>query len=611
MEPTRLGPYAIRSRIGRGGMGAVYEAVDDTTGTAVAVKTLAAHISDDPGLKRRFATEIETLKSLRHPGIVRLLAFGEDDGQPYFAMELVRGRSLEQLLRDGRRFTWRETVATALEVTRALKMAHDHGVVHRDIKPANLLFADEPPDGVTVKLADFGIARLFGDAGQTLIGTVVGTAEYMSPEQAAGKPADHRADLYALGLVMFAMLTGRPPFRGGPAREVIERQRSETPPRVASLVPDVPAELDELIDRTLAKDPARRPASALALGRLLSAIDTIHAAEETVAGSAVDDASATAGVDLLAETLDIPARPRPAVVAGDATRPEVAADAVTRPAPQTGTLDPAERVTTPDTGRGAAAAQRTRFTTVADLDRASRTLAARHARRDRLWRILIASGTAAVLAGLAWVALQPETADDLHGRIMEIARDEDADLRDARPLIDRFLERHTADPRAEAVRALDLTLDLDALERRTRRRPLPGRDLGPLERDYRAAMAREPESPSSCRTALEAFLDVHASAAATPEGELWLALARRQIERLGPLADREQSDDLARAEAAIQQADEMARQAAAATEATRRADLLAQRRELLASVIEMYGPRPHAAGAVARAKAGLDATEAP
>jgi serine/threonine-protein kinase len=609
MEPTRLGPYAIRGRIGRGGMGAVYEAVDETTGAAVAVKTLAAHISDDPGLKRRFATEIETLKSLRHPGIVRLLAFGEDDGQPYFAMELVRGRSLEQLLRDGRRFTWRETIATALEVTRALKMAHDHGVVHRDIKPANLLFADEPVDGVTVKLADFGIARLFGDAGQTQIGTVVGTAEYMSPEQAAGKPADHRADLYALGLVMFAMLAGRPPFRGGPAREVIERQRHETPPRIAALAPDVPAELDELIDRLLAKDPGRRPASALALGRLLSAIDIIHAAGETVDGPAVDAAAVTASVDLLAETLDIPARPRPAPVAGDATRRDVAADAVTRPVPET--LDPAARVTTPDPGGGTAAAQRTRFTTVADLDRTSRALAARHARRDRLWRVVIAAGTVATLAALAWVALQPESADDLHSRIMEIAHDEDADLRDARPLIDRFLERHAADRRAESVQALDLTLDLDALERRTRRRPLTGRDLGPLERDYRSAMAREPESPSSCRAALKAFLDVHAAAAATTEGELWLALARRQIERLGPLADREQSDDLARAEAAIQEADDMARQAAATTEPTRRADLLARRRDLLTSVIEMYGPRPHAATAVARAKAGLDATAAP
>ena len=173
MNPTQLGPYEIRSRLGRGGMGAVYEAVDTTSGESVAVKVLASHLADDPGLRSRFDAEIETLKNLRHPGIVRLLAFGEQDDQPFFAMELVRGKSLEQLLRSGRRFTWRETVAIALEVTRALKVAHDHGIVHRDLKPANLLVADPPsdaatlatsaatdggPEGGTVELADVGMA---------------------------------------------------------------------------------------------------------------------------------------------------------------------------------------------------------------------------------------------------------------------------------------------------------------------------------------------------------------------------------------------------------------------------------------------------------------------
>ena len=291
MNPTQLGPYEIKSRLGRGGMGAVYEAIDTTSGDTVAVKVLASHLADDPGLRSRFEAEIETLKNLRHPGIVRLLAFGEQDDQPFFAMELVRGKSLEQILRSGRRFTWQETVAVAVEVTRALKVAHDHGIVHRDLKPANLLVADpvsgltEPEAGtdsqsnaakVTVKLADFGIAKLFGGVAHTAIGHVVGTAEYMAPEQATGRPIDHRADLYALGLVMFAMLTGSPPFRGTQLTEVIDKQRRVIPPRVASLVPDVPAELDELLARLLSKDPAQRPASALALGRLLSAIETVH-----------------------------------------------------------------------------------------------------------------------------------------------------------------------------------------------------------------------------------------------------------------------------------------------------------------------------------------------
>jgi serine/threonine protein kinase len=274
MHATQLGPYVISTLLGRGGMGAVYEAVDQGNGRVVAVKTLATHLSDDPGLRKRFACEIETLLSLRHPCIVELLAFGEEDGQPYFAMELVRGRSLEQLLRSGRTYTWRETVDVALAITRALKSAHDHGVIHRDLKPANLLFPDEPWGDATVKLADFGIARLFGSTGHTMSGMIVGTAEYMAPEQAAGAAVDHRVDLYALGLVMFAMLSGRPPFHGGQVTDVIKRQRSEPPPRIASRVADVPPELDDLIDRLLAKDPTKRPASALAVGRQLAVIFT-------------------------------------------------------------------------------------------------------------------------------------------------------------------------------------------------------------------------------------------------------------------------------------------------------------------------------------------------
>lgn len=303
MNPTQLGPYEILSRLGRGGMGAVYEAIDTTSGDAVAVKVLASHLADDPGLRARFDAEIETLKNLRHPGIVRLLSFGEQDDQPFFAMELVRGKSLEQILRGGRRFTWRETVAVALEVTRALKAAHDQGIVHRDLKPANLLVAEASSaaadkhggtataDGagrVTVKLADFGIAKLFGGVAHTALGHVVGTAEYMAPEQAVGRPVDHRVDLYALGLVMFAMLTGSPPFRGTQLTEVIDKQRRTIPPRVASLVPTVPAELDELIARLLSKDPAQRPASALALGRLLAAIETLHPPDAEASVSSAD-----------------------------------------------------------------------------------------------------------------------------------------------------------------------------------------------------------------------------------------------------------------------------------------------------------------------------------
>ncbi len=279
MEPQQLGPYRLTNRLGRGGMGAVYEAIDEPSGQPVAVKILASHLADDAGLRQRFEAEIETLKPLRAAGIVKLLAYGEDEGQPFFAMELVRGKSLEQLIRSGHRFSWQETVALASDIVRSLKVAHDHGIIHRDLKPANLLVADDPAAaGATVKLADFGIAKLFGASGHTAHGSIVGTAEFMAPEQAAGKPLDARADLYALGLVMFTILTGKPPFRGTQLTQIISRQLHEKPPLVGSLVPGLPAELDQLISQLLEKDPAKRPASALAVGRRLTAIADAAAA---------------------------------------------------------------------------------------------------------------------------------------------------------------------------------------------------------------------------------------------------------------------------------------------------------------------------------------------
>jgi serine/threonine protein kinase len=600
MQPTRLGPYAIRTRLGRGGMGAVYEAVD-AAGAVVAVKTLAAHLGDDPHVRHRFAVEIETLKSLRHPGIVRLLAFGEEDGQPYFAMELVRGSSLEQLLRAGRRFSWQETTAAALEVVRALKVAHDQGVIHRDLKPSNLLFADPACDGVTLKLADFGIARLFGDAGQTQVGMIVGTAEYMAPEQAAGRSVDPRSDLYNLGLVMFAMLTGRPPFHGGQPADILDRQRRESPPRVAAVVPGIPPELDDLVDRLLSKDPDRRPASALATGRLLSQIDGLRDRPPPVAAPATSPA-----VDLEAPTRDMPVVDG-GTVGSDSARTDIASRATSLASLET---DPAPQH---ERSRGAGGS---RFTTVEELDRAAKATADRTTRRQQIWQAVAAATTAAAIAAGGWLLFRPLTADELHARIMAIAGDETADLRDARPFIDRFLSSCAADPRAAEIRGLERRLDLDALERRSRLRPRPGRELPPVERDYRTAMAREAESPTACIAALEAILAVHAGPAtaaadADPETALWLALVQRQVDRLGPRAAQERDEDAARIAATLREAELLGEQAAAAADTNRRRDLLARRTDLLHGLIEIYAARPHAAAAVERARTLLEPVRDP
>jgi len=664
MQPTQIGPYRIVSRLGRGGMGAVYEAEDEASGQSVAVKVLAAHLADDPGLRKRFNSEIETLKSLRHPGIVHLIAFGEDDGQPYFAMELVRGRSLEQILRSGHRFTWQETIAAALSVTRALKVAHDHGVIHRDLKPANLLIPNPPAhpaavpaeseaevaDGrrgnpADVRLADFGIAKLFGAAAHTAHGNIVGTAEYMAPEQAAGKPVDHRADLYALGLVMYAMLSGRPPFIGRQVTEIIERQRHETPARVSTLVPEVPAELDSLIDRLLSKEPAQRPANALAVGRLLSAIDLDRPSTEAAPPGSTPAPPLPADAARAATQHD---RSRPTVDATAATTDQPRPDAVDLMAPtqaQTpaGTIaltenrrtsNAAGRDPRPPSGRPAAEtatsavtlvdhAKRNRFTTVEELEATAKRTAARHAATQRRLQVVAAAVTIAALAGAGWLVFAPETADQLYSRIkaIETAASDGADLRDVRPLVGRFLASHPNDPRAGEIRGIDRRLDLDALEKRARRRVLGDRQLSPIERDYRAAMDREAESPTGCREALLAIERLHpglepkgvggrrpaakAEESLVDDESLWVELARRQIDRLEPLAAREQAEDAERIAGIFKRADGLARQAATTTDNRRRTATAAERRTLLQGVIDLYGSRPHAAQAVESARRKL------
>ena len=642
MPPIQLGPYSISTLLGRGGMGVVYEAVDRRTGHTVAVKTLVAHIGDDSAGRHRFEGEIEALKSLRHPCIVELLAFGEEDGQPYFAMELVRGKSLEQLLRAGHTFSWRETVDVALVVTRALKSAHDHGVIHRDLKPANLLFPDEPVGDATVKLADFGIARLFGSGGQTMDGMIVGTADYMAPEQAAGAAVDHRVDLYALGLVMFAMLAGRPPFQGGQVTDVLRRQRTEPAPRISAFAAGVPPELDDLIDRLLSKDPAKRPPSALAVGRQLAVIATTagHAEVPVAPVWSPDDPGVARGpeaadgndghraaapgisgppkqgaVDLEGPTRDFErpdtASPAPAIIPG--TSPGLSdADAQTTPMPTK--PDPPtglpQRVTVPTTEAGrVSASPTTRFTTVEELERASRSEAAARERQEFWIRTLASIGILSLVAAAAYALLRTPTADEIHTRIRAIADEPEADLRDARPLIDRFLAEHPHDTRAPDIRDLDRRLDLDALEKRARRRR-DDRAMTPLEREYRAAMAREAESPLACVAALEAILTLHADDAgslpdadAPPEARpaLWLDLIRRQLARLRPLADREQEQDVARATETLAEAADLAAEATTAADDARDA-LLERRRALLTGLVEIYGSRPHVAAAVEEAR---------
>ena len=279
MEPPlpfeHLGPYRLVRRIGKGGMGSVFEAVEESASKGeaelrtVAVKLIAESVADEPRFRRRFDGEVRSLEKLRHPNIVSLLGFGEQNGRLFYSMEMVRGETLRHRIRQRKRLEIDETIAIAIDVCGALKHAHDFGIIHRDLKPANLVFAS---DG-RVKLVDFGIAKIFGSVEhQTAAGSVLGTADYMAPEQADGEGIGPRTDLYAVGSLMYTMLAGRPPFRGRSLTEVIDSVRRKPPPPLAEFNLTVPDELSELIEELLAKEPSRRPPTALAVMNRLKAM---------------------------------------------------------------------------------------------------------------------------------------------------------------------------------------------------------------------------------------------------------------------------------------------------------------------------------------------------
>ncbi|MEM9658469.1 MAG: serine/threonine-protein kinase, partial [Planctomycetota bacterium] len=268
MNIDKLGPYRIGRKIGKGGMGSVFEAVDEQDGRQVAVKALNPQLATSEGFRERFEAEIESLKKLRHEGLVRLLGWGEDEGALFYSMELVNGPSLEEEIVSGRRFDWRETLGIAIQVCRALKHAHDHGVVHRDIKPANVLI-NENGDA---KLADFGIARFFGATQLTVAGGVLGTAESMSPEQPDGRPVTEKCDQYSLGSVMFALLAGRPPFRADTMPEMLQLQRFAEPDPVRRYARETPEQLERLIQQLLSKDPEKRFPNVMVLTRHMEAM---------------------------------------------------------------------------------------------------------------------------------------------------------------------------------------------------------------------------------------------------------------------------------------------------------------------------------------------------
>ncbi|WP_030910046.1 Stk1 family PASTA domain-containing Ser/Thr kinase [Streptosporangium amethystogenes] len=261
------GRYRVESRIARGGMATVYLALDIRLDRTVAVKVMHRSLAEDPAFVRRFIGEAKSVASLSHPNVVHVFDQGTDGDNVYLSMEYVPGRTLRDVLRDRGRLPAREALEVMIPVLAALGSAHQSGLVHRDVKPENVLLAD---DG-RVKVVDFGLARAIEATNQTRTGVMIGTIGYMSPEQVTSGAADARSDVYAAGIMLFELLTGRQPYEGDTPMSVAYRHVHDTVPVPSALLPGSPPLLDTLVARATARDPANRPVDATAL--LVAAVD--------------------------------------------------------------------------------------------------------------------------------------------------------------------------------------------------------------------------------------------------------------------------------------------------------------------------------------------------
>lgn len=639
MENSQLGPYRIGRRLGRGGMGTVYAAVEVETGTAAAVKILSPALAGEEGFRERFEGEIESLKKLRHPNIVRLLGWGEQDGHLFYAMELVEGSTLDQELRNGRKFHWREVAEIGIHLCRALKHAHDRGVIHRDIKPANLLLA---PDG-TLKLSDFGIAKLFGTTGLTVDGGVIGTAEYMSPEQADGRAVTDRCDLYSVGGVLYALLAGRAPFKARTLPEMLQLQRFAAPEPVRRYAPDTPAEFEQIVQQLLEKETDRRIPSAMVLSRRLETmLRGLSVREERDTGEGGD-------VDLMAETA-VEEEPSAVVVDdGDystaATRElpggtgRVVEDTGRSRLPEPTSATQAAPERSPATGGGAGVTGATApMSDVMPVDTYGFQLAApaadtsdvpvapppkpparytvapqredlelsdedEESRRTRWIQAALLATALVGMGALVWYLSRPPSSDALYDRVTRAVDDENPErLLDVEGDLESFLQRFPDDPRCDELedyRAILADYRAETISRNLTRRLARKPKLMPVERAYLDAVHDAIRAPEAAVARLQAFLTLFRNQPGiSRDGQRCVDAAERKLAQLQVLV----------AESATAHEEFLAselRRAQSAWEADPEGA-----RAIWRAIIELYAQQPWAAPSVAEARARLAAGDA-
>ncbi len=606
MPVEKLGPYRIEKLLGRGGMGAVYVGRHESTGERAAVKLLSGHLAEDATFRERFQQEIETLKRLLHPNIVQLHGYGEEDGHLYYVMELVEGRSLQEELLAGRRFDWREVTRIGIATAHALKHAHDRGIVHRDLKPANLLIDVQDH----IKLADFGIAKLYGGANVTAEGGMLGTADYMAPEQASGKPVTSRCDLYSLGSVMYALITGKPPFAAGTMIEVINALQNDQPVSVRRLAPGTPEELDNIVLQLLEKDPQKRIPTALAVANRLQAMEHGLSLETRIMGPS--DAISEA------EDLQIHLAPRKTEPINFGSRPTTPLrheegeyredDGEYRLAGDDGTVSTSAGVSGEKgrTAMGTQAGKKTgaivgsdrgthaparkaqtsveaspekvsQFTTVTDEQlRGPRESDETPLKQWAMAAALALSGFI-IIGASVYLATRPPSANRLYAGIKAAAdRGDTAELLAVEADVARFLQLYSTDARAAEVKNYQEQVERFRLERRLKPGPLrktSNQTLTPIERAYQEALRAAETDPEAALRRFEALVAVFDGSAdresndeSTRTTAQCLDLAREQIARLRPEVETVITEQKATLERQLARADEISKRDRAAAE---------------------------------------------
>ncbi len=580
-------------------MGTVYAAVNEQDQQAAAVKVLAAALSQDEGFRDRFEAEVESLRKLRHPHIVRLYGFGEQDGVLFYAMELVEGRSLEEELAAGRPFDWQDVTRIAIQTCRALRHAHDRGIIHRDIKPANLMLNAQEE----VKLSDFGIAKLFGASGMTVEGGIIGTAEFMAPEQADGRAATERTDLYSLGGVMYTLLARRPPFRARTLPELLQLQRYAEADPVRRYAPDTPPELEKIIGQLLAKEPEKRLANAaVVIRRLEGMVEDLADAEDRaprIAPIAPTDAEIANAATLAApENGPAPASPSATLeFLPGAPSPAVDRAASTRVAPTAAAGEAPVRAVDEEFHLAPTLLRQTTrtFKTVeeADLEDAERGDETSHA---FAWQTAALAATLLGLGLLIWWLLQPPDADTLLARV-ESNSSTPQTLATVEDDIEALLTNPEFDvslsDRAKLQRYQE-DIAIDKLERqfeREARRVGSGKKLTPIERAYLDAIRTLRRDEAAGADKLDALIRLFGT---SPESGITtqriLEAARRQRFNARLSVTEAMTDDLNSLEKQL------------STAADLREDDPDDARIIYTGIIDLYGDKPWAAETIQKVR---------